>query len=134
MMEPIAIELPFPPSNHEVFRRHKGKHLSERYRKWRDEAGWMLKQQRPEKVIGPVAVAIELVAPDRKRRDADNFTKGALDLLVAHGVITGDDGSVVREVTARWRESGPPCMVIVAPANTWESIGQAAARVVASLV
>lgn len=109
------IVLPFPPSVNTVFRKHNGKHLSAAYRAWRDEAGWMLKQQNPLPSPGLVAVTVELVAPDKRVRDADNRLKPVLDLLVTHGVIDGDDSLTVRSVTARWIEAGNPCTVIVEP-------------------
>lgn len=104
--------LPFPPSTHGLFRggRFKGD-LNERYRKWRDEAGWMLLSQGVERFNGPVAIRVELRAPDRRPRDGDNFVKGPIDLLVKHGVIASDDNRFVRESTAAWSESGEPCVI-----------------------
>lgn len=107
------ISLPFPVSTHKAFRKHKGAHLSEEYRQWRDRAGWELLGQRPAKIKGHVSVLIELVSPDKRRRDTDNFIKGPMDLLVTHGVIEGDDSRFVREVTARWVDAGEPCRVVV---------------------
>lgn len=112
-----SIVLPFPVSVHKAFRRHNGKYLSAEYRKWRDEAGWMLKTQKPAKVAGPVSITIELVAPDKRRRDADNYKKGPLDLLVSHGVIEADDNRIVKQSTVRWVESGEPCTVYVEAAQ-----------------
>ena len=109
----IPITLPYPVSVNGAFRKHNGAHLSEAYRNWRDEAGWMLKQQRPAKVAGPVAVLVELKAPDKRRRDVDNAGfKACLDLLVSHQIIQGDDSRYVREVTARWIEDGEPRAVV----------------------
>jgi len=112
-----SITLPFPTSVHKAFRRHNGKYLSEEYRKWRDEAGWMLKQQKPKPIAGPVCVTIDLVAPDKRRRDGDNYKKGPLDLLVAHGVIEADDNRIVKQGGFRWVESGAPCTVHVRKAE-----------------
>lgn len=108
-----VVSLPFPISTHQAFRKHKGAHLSEEYRRWRDLAGWELLAQRPSKIKGKVSVLIELVAPDKRNRDTDNFIKAPVDLLVTHGVIEGDDQRFVRSVTARWVEQGDPCRVTV---------------------
>lgn len=113
----VVVTMPFPVSTHEAFRKHNGSHLSERYRKWRDEAGWVLLSQRPGKVVGPVKLLIELCKPDKRARDTDNFIKGPVDLLVSHLVIEGDDDSIVREVTARWVTNGEPCTVTIARAS-----------------
>ncbi|WAJ27565.1 RusA family crossover junction endodeoxyribonuclease [Antarcticirhabdus aurantiaca] len=98
----ITVSLPFPPSGHTLFKRQGGKSMSATYRAWRDEAGWLLKQQRPGSIIGRVDLVVELVAPDSRARDADNYNKAPIDLLVAHGVIEADDRRIVREITTRW--------------------------------
>ena len=115
MTASVRVDLPFPPSNHEVFRRHNGKHLSDDYRRWRDNAGWLLKAQRPARMACRVDITIELVAPDARLRDVDNYSKGPIDLLVAHGVIEKDHIHFVRQVTTRWVDAGPACLVIVSP-------------------
>lgn len=104
----VSLTLPFPVSVNGAFRRHNGAYLSERYRKWRDEAGWTLLSQRPEKIAGPVAVTIDLKAPDRRVRDADNTLKALCDLLVKHGVIEGDDSRFVRSLSVQWVDHGQP--------------------------
>jgi crossover junction endodeoxyribonuclease RusA len=108
-----TISMPWPPSIHKVFKRHNGKFMSAEYRRWRDEAGWLLKAQKPAAITGPVSVRIDLCAPDKRRRDSDNYTKAPLDLLVAHGVIEADDSRILKSITARWVESGEPCVVFV---------------------
>lgn len=101
-----SIILPFPPSMHGIFRKHNGKNLSEDYRKWRDLAGWELLGQKPKKVKGPVSVLIELYPPDKRSRDADNYIKAPLDLLVAHQIIEADDSRFLRSITASWVDVG----------------------------
>lgn len=111
--QPVRIDLPFPTSIHKAFRKHNGSYLSEEYKKWRDIAGWKLLGQRPGKLAGPVKVLIELHAPDGRARDADNFIKAPVDLLVEHGVIEGDSDRCVREITVRWVGRGSPCTIYV---------------------
>jgi Holliday junction resolvase RusA-like endonuclease len=110
----VRVTLPFPPSQNLLFRQFKGSHLSEAYRKWRDEAGWGMKAQRPAKVLGPVEISVALKAPDKRRRDLDNCGfKAVIDLLVSHEIIEGDDSRFVKRIQAEWASSGPPCTVTI---------------------
>lgn len=115
--ESVSIALPFPPSLHILFKRHNGSHMSEKYRAWRDEAGWLLKSQKPTPIAGEVSVCIRLVNPNRIRRDASNHIKAVEDLLVAHGIIEADDDRTVRSITAMWVSEGEPCVVTVEAVN-----------------
>ncbi len=107
-----SIVLPFPPSVNDVFGRYNGSRLSQKYRTWRDFARHELHKQDPKPIAGRVSISIELVAPDKRRRDLDNCAfKAVVDLLVKSGIIEADDIRIVREITARWVEEGPPCRV-----------------------
>ena len=109
----ITLSLPFPPSGHKLFKRHNGSHLSAEYRAWRDEAGWALRAGGLPTFRGPVELTIELVNPNRVRRDCTNYTKAVEDLLVTHKVIEADDFRIVKAVTARWLDAGEPCRVTI---------------------
>ncbi len=111
----VVVTLPFPPSINALYRAVGGRSiLSEAYRLWKKEAGLTLNSQRPKKMLGRVGVTVELRAPDKRRRDADNAgTKAVLDLLVSHQIIEADDSRFLREVTARWVDTGEPCTVTV---------------------
>jgi hypothetical protein len=77
---------------------------------------------------------MRLVAPDRRKRDSDNYIKAILDLLVAHLVIEGDDSSIVRSHYVEWSEEGQPCTVIVQDApDAWEAFGDVMDRVFAAI-
>ena len=111
-----VVSLPYPPSLNGIFRQHKGARLSEAYRLWRDEAGWMLAAQRPAPVAGPVAISVGLKAPDKRRRDLDNVGfKAVIDLLVKHQIIEADDSRIVRRIEAEWLPEGDPCRVEITP-------------------
>lgn len=98
--------LPWPIStNNMYFNAGRKRVKSPRYRAWQEEAGWRLKAAKPPQFAGPVTILIELCPPDNRRRDGDNLTKGILDLLVSHGVISDDNRRVVRETVVRWVES-----------------------------
>lgn len=110
----LRVSLPFPPSINRLYRAVGGRSiLSEAYRAWKQEASLTMLAQRPRKMLGKVAVTVELCAPDKRRRDADNSGKAVLDLLVAHQIIEDDSNIFVREFTAKWVDSGDPCTVIV---------------------
>lgn len=89
----LVIHLPEPPSVNQLFTAKR--HISKKYRAWRKEAGWELLAQKANKtpVAGFYTVLIEIA--ERSRKDADNCTKGPLDLLVAHRV-TDDDRNCKR--------------------------------------
>ena len=98
-----TIELPFPPSTNSIWRNARSRTIkSDRYREWANAAGWALKQQRPRKVKGQVHITLCFEEKDERRRDLDNLVKAALDLLVAHRVIEGDDSRYVRAIDLRW--------------------------------
>ena len=129
------IDLPFPPSVHGLYRggRWKGD-ISPEYKAWRDKAGHMLNRQSVPSFSEPVRIFIRLVAPDKRRRDGDNYAKGILDLLVSHDVIPDDDRKTVLSHYVEWADEGQPCTVIVQGApDTWEAFGDAMDRVFAAI-
>lgn len=129
------IELPFPPSVHGLYRggRWKGD-ISPEYKAWRDHAGVMLNRQSVRSFDGSVRIFIRLVAPDRRKRDSDNYVKAILDLLAAHLVIEGDDASIVRSHYVEWADEGPACTVVVQDApDTWDALGDVFARIFAAI-
>lgn len=108
----ITYSLPYPPTVNGLFVEVAGKRIKTRsYREWRDEAGWAIKQQRVRHTAGPVRLMIQCVKPDNRKRDISNLTKAVEDLLVEMRVI--DDDSMVMEVTTRWVNRGPACLVTV---------------------
>lgn len=113
----MQIDIPFPVPLHACFlkKRGGGGVPTPRYRAYADEAGWMIKAQKPSPVRGQVSVRVELVAPDRRARDADNLGKCVFDTLTRHALIEDDSNRIVRRHTFEWVESGPPCRVIVEP-------------------
>lgn len=108
---PIAeFDLPFPPSVNNLFSQTKAgrRYPSKRYRTWRRAAEWQLTAARVGKIDGPVSLVVELAPHDRRSRDADNFLKAVLDLLVANLVLEGDSQRYVHKVTSRWLEPSRP--------------------------
>lgn len=117
MTSMVSIDLPFPPSGHHLYRKHKGAHLSKAYREWRDCAGWTLKEQQPASVSGQVGIVIDIVPPDGRRRDLDNLIKPIVDLLVTHQVIDGDGIDTVPSILITAGGTGEPgkCQVRIFP-------------------
>src|ERR1700690_3776353 len=100
-----VISLPMPPSANHLFPGQNRRYRSAKYAAWLTEAGWELKRQRPVSVPGRVSVLIEVsLAESTDSWDVCNREKAALDLLVTHGIIQGDNRPFVREVTQRWAE------------------------------
>lgn len=106
------LSLPFPPSVNNLFATVGRRRIpTERYAKWKAEAALMLMAQRPGKVLGAVNIRIDLVPPDRRRRDIDNCGKAPLDALVKAGIISDD--SAVRRLSIGWEDAGSPCTVTI---------------------
>lgn len=112
----IVLDLPFPPSVNNMHTVVRGRKIvSKAYRGWKDEAAWAAKLAKVERMSGPVDIAIEIVAPDRRRRDCDNAIKPVVDALVSARLIDGDDARFVRKVSSEWVSVGPACRVTIRP-------------------
>ncbi|KFB11053.1 RusA family crossover junction endodeoxyribonuclease [Nitratireductor basaltis] len=111
----LTVELPMPPSIWKLYNGFGNKRRkSKLYKQWIDEAGWFLIQQRNaggkhKQIKGDIAVEFEAYRPAGKKADIDNLLKASLDLLTTTGTIC-DDSQVV-ELTARWVDEGPPCVI-----------------------
>ena len=93
----MILQLPVPPSTNHLFATFKGRRIITReYKAWRENAGWEIVTQRPKAVTGPVSITLYL--PFIPNRDADNFLKPALDLLVTHKLIQSDAMKCVKRL------------------------------------
>lgn len=99
-----VIILPFPPSTNNLFvNSSRGRFASQKYESWKMEAGNEILRQRPAKISGPVVLTFEFQeGRDNRKRDISNLIKAPEDLLVKHGIIEADDGSIVREIKLKW--------------------------------
>lgn len=85
----FLISIPVPPSTNKLYGVGRGgrRYLTEGYRRWRNNAGLMIRSQKPEPVTGPYKLFLSV---PKTRKDADNMLKPTLDLLVAMK-LTPDD-------------------------------------------
>lgn len=110
----LRLVLPYPPSVNRLWRTDKtgGMHRAKTYTDWRKAALWGLAgQAKGKRVAGPYTMLVEVVAPDKRRRDLGNLEKAVSDLLQAAKLI--DDDCLCREMTLRWVEKGPECMILL---------------------
>lgn len=112
-----VLTLPFPVSVNAMFADGKTRrHKSQRYADWVQEAGWVLKSQRPAPVRGPVRLMYEVQdGKDGRRRDIGNLEKGCTDLLVEHGIIEADHDLIVRELSMVWNPTVQGVRVTIEP-------------------
>lgn len=117
---PIYIELDcFPPSVNSIWRGGKGgRHfLSPKYKAWKQEAAYKARAQSSKRVSGPYALQVNLVRPDKRRRDLDNSLKVLSDLLVFCGFT--DDDSEAQYIEVKWCERGPAVSIFLRPCTRW---------------
>lgn len=111
-MDDLAIRLDWPPSVNRYWRRHpqgRGMFLTNEGRAYRSAA----EHAKPHSPItGPVRVAIDLILPDRRRRDIDNVLKPILD-AIGHAGIYEDDSQVVSLVVEKRHVEPPGCVDII---------------------
>jgi len=115
---PLTLVLPYPPSANRYYRRVGAKTLiSAEGRAYRmavlgavARAGW----RRKDRLEGRLAVCIETMAQDRRKRDLDNICKATLDALTKANVW-GDDGQIddLRIVRGRICPEAPSLTVTI---------------------
>ena len=113
----IELRLPLAPSVNGLYANipGKGRVKSERYRTWINAAGWSIKEQRQEPVLGNYVLYMWCGRPDARKRDLANMVKATEDLLVAHKLV--QDDSLCSETHLFWYPAlGRECIVRVEPA------------------
>ena len=105
--------LPWPPSVNKALTVARGrKILSPKTRKWQKLAAEELALQRPLHLEGPCWVAITLHPQDKRRFDIDNKVKSVLDALVAGGVLSDDNCTIVKAISVTLGECVDNAVVI----------------------
>jgi crossover junction endodeoxyribonuclease RusA len=117
---PLTLQLPYPPSANRYYRRVGSKTLiSAEGRAYRlavvavvARAGW----KRSDRLQGRLAVQVEMMAQDRRKRDLDNICKATLDALT-HASVWADDGQIddLRLVRGRVCPEAPGLAVTIEP-------------------
>ena len=108
----LELELPHPPSVNHYWRRVGARTLISRGgRVFRQAVCSILAAAKVQPLDGPLAVAVEVYPPDKRRRDIDNVQKALLDAL-AHGGAYHDDSQIAR-LTIERRQVVPNCKVRV---------------------
>ena len=98
----IVLHLPIPPSANRIWRKVPGRRkptLSEEYRAWLTEAGWIAKMQIAGIPMILGAFRAEVEVPIKSRRDRDNWTKPLFDLCQKAGAVRNDRGLGTYTVT-----------------------------------
>lgn len=110
-------KIPTPPSTNTLFANipGKGRIKSDRYRTWRNAAGWEVQAQKPARIKGPVHLTYTY-EEGATRADLGNLEKAATDMLVDLGIIDGDGPKVVRSIKLQWG-AGPGMTVEVRAAQ-----------------
>lgn len=93
MPSAVTITLPFPPSVNGYWRCYMGRAiLSKPGREYRKKTlAAVAEQGSPQFGDARVEVTMILHAPDSRRRDIDNYSKGVLDGLTHAGVWSDDE-------------------------------------------
>ncbi|CAB5220110.1 endodeoxyribonuclease RUS [uncultured Caudovirales phage] len=109
----IKIVLALPPSVNRLWRTTVAGRMyrSPKYVTWKKVAVQnAILQAGRRKINGPYKLTLEVVRPDKKRRDLDNLLKAASDCLVEAGII---DDSECEWIDARWVLSEHPCTITI---------------------
>lgn len=107
----VSVSLPFPPSVNSLTanKAGKGRVKSERYRIWRNAAGWELKAQRPGRVRGLYDLHL-IFQRKAGRHDLGNLEKAVSDLLVEMQIV--DDDAFAERIVLEWGDV-EGCRVVV---------------------
>lgn len=95
----VELILPYPPTvNHYWKHTKSGKHyVTQKGKAFQFEVRRIGKQV--DRLLGAVAVQVDVYLPDKRRRDIDNLLKALLDGLTASGVI--EDDSLISDLRIR---------------------------------
>ncbi|MDG2570618.1 hypothetical protein P7L87_23955 [Vibrio parahaemolyticus] len=131
-MSVVSIDLPRPPSVNNLFRNvpGKGRVKTSDYRSWLQQAGWLIKAQRPGKVEGEYKLLV-LIGPTKA--DIGNLEKALSDLLQAHGVIENERLS--QGILLERSDELPPQTIrcCVMKQDSWLPLSDAVASVLANI-
>lgn len=106
-MEPITIELPYPPVTGNRATRHGGgaHYRLPEAKRYRGAICMLIASLRLNLgLTGPLTVDWVLAPPDKRARDQTNVLKEVEDCLTEAGLWTDDSNKVIRRTTVEWTE------------------------------
>ena len=112
----IQIILDLPPSVNKLWGVNKSGRMykTTKYSLWLRVSVWeAASQSKGQKITGPFQLRMEVVRPDKRKRDLDNLLKASLDCLTSAGVIADD--SFCEHIEAKWVPFGPACTLTIIP-------------------
>lgn len=100
----IELSLPWPPSGNRYWRHWQGRTiLAKPARDYRKAVGIAVMQQDARAQLAcPITVSAAMTAPDRRKRDLDNYWKQLADALQHAGVYLDD--SQIQALQLAWTE------------------------------
>jgi Holliday junction resolvase RusA-like endonuclease len=131
-MNVVAIDLPRPPSVNKLYANvpGKGRVKTPDYRSWIDQAGWLIRAQRPGKIQGEYKLLV-LIGPTKA--DIGNIEKALSDLLQDHGVVEND--RLADSILLERSNDIPPQTIrcYVMEEDTWVPLSNAVASVLQNI-
>ena len=98
----MTIELPWPPSVNDYYRRDPktgARYLKNRGRQFRETVMMLVRAQScgpAPMLMGPLDFAMAVYPPDHRRHDSDNLLKAVQDAL-EHAMVYDDDSQLARK-------------------------------------
>lgn len=116
-MSVVSLVLPFPPSTNTYYRKWRNRMvISEKGRAFKEAVARAFREQGQRMLTGLLRIEGVLTAPDRRRRDLDNFDgKALLDSL--KGLVYADDSQVFVHGPFQWHVDGNYEKVIEKPGS-----------------
>lgn len=100
MSTPVVIYMQRPMSVNTLFsNRRGGRHKTDKYKAWREEAAVIIKSQKWKKITGKYAMRM-VIKKDGRMKDLSNYIKAPEDALVECGVI--EDDSLCQALDVSW--------------------------------
>jgi crossover junction endodeoxyribonuclease RusA len=96
-MKPINLIFPYPPSVNTLYfqgPKHGQKFLSKKGKEYKQKLHYLYADDERKPLECPIEVTILLIAPDRRERDIDNYSKALLDGLTDLKYII-DDSQII---------------------------------------
>lgn len=116
-----VLTLPFPPSVNSLYDGGKNtnrRFISDRYKRWQDDAYYALlgQRNRNHRHKEPVQITYSFTRPDKRARDVFNYEKAVSDFLVKHGILADD--SLIECGIVQWTHGTGGVTICIVPLVT----------------